>query len=239
MASHLALGAQPGDEQAVTVLIQAVGELSPTSATAAADLGLRVLDLTGPGDRRRPHLVATTVGLLGWAARVGEARALGEGYLLDHPQPAVLEAEIQRGMRRAWVRTTHAPYPAPLPRHLITDATVPGPLRAELIALEQIGAIREDPADSVEHALREAAGLLVAETGNEASLGLLHGARVAFAQEHGRLLEALALAESGPWPTKPEPPAPGAGLGRRPGRGPARPRRCGRRRCRGARDAGA
>jgi DNA-binding CsgD family transcriptional regulator len=219
-ASHLALGAQPGDEQAVTVLIQAIGELSSTSATAAADLGLRVLDLTGPDDRRRPDLVATTVGLLGWAVRVDEARALGEGYLLDHPQPAVLEAEIQRGMRRAWVRTTHAPYPAPMPRGLVTDATVPGLLRADLIALEQIGAMWEDPAESVERALREAAGLISAETsnetgnetGNEASLGLLRGARVAFAQEHGRLLEALALAQSGPWPTKPGLPSPGAGL---------------------------
>jgi DNA-binding CsgD family transcriptional regulator len=211
-ANHLALGAQPGDEQAVTVLIQAVGELSSTSATAAADLGLRVLDLTGPGDRRRPDLVATTVGLLGWAARVGEARALGEGYLLDHPQPAVLEAEIQRGMRRAWVRTTHARYPAPLPRHLVTDATVPGLLRADLIALEQIGAMWEDPAESVERAFREAAGLILAETGNEASPSLLHGARVAFAQEHGYLLKALALAQSGLWPAKPGLPAPGAGL---------------------------
>ena len=47
-ATHLALGAQPGDEQAISVLMEAVGELSATSATAAADLGLRVLDLTGP-----------------------------------------------------------------------------------------------------------------------------------------------------------------------------------------------
>jgi hypothetical protein len=84
-ATHLALGAQPGDEQAISILIHAISELSPTSATAAADLGLRVLDLTGPEDPRRPGLVATTVGLLGWASRVDEARALGEGYLRDHP----------------------------------------------------------------------------------------------------------------------------------------------------------
>src|SRR5262252_7192973 len=79
-ATHLALGAQPGDEQAISVLTQAIGELSSTSATTAADLGLRILDLTGPEDPRRPGLVATTIGLLGWASRVDEARTLGEGY---------------------------------------------------------------------------------------------------------------------------------------------------------------
>jgi DNA-binding CsgD family transcriptional regulator/tetratricopeptide (TPR) repeat protein len=212
VASHLALGAQPGDEQAITVLTQAIGELSLTSATAAADLGLRVLDLARPDDPRRPDLVATTVGLLGWAARVDEARALGEGYLRDHPQPAVLEAEIQRGMRRAWARTTQARYPAPLPRHLVTNTTVPALLRADLITFEQVGAMLEDPAEKVERAFREAAGLIGAGVGHEASLGLLRGARVGFDHEHGRLLKALETAQSGPWPPGVAPPAPGAGL---------------------------
>jgi DNA-binding CsgD family transcriptional regulator len=212
VASHLALGAQSGDEQAITVLIQAIGELSLTSATAAADLGLRVLDLTGPEDLRRPDLVATTVGLLGWATRVDEARALGEGYLLDHPQPAVLEAEIQRGMRRAWARTTHAPYPSPLPRHLVTGTTVPDRLRADLITFEQVGAMWESPAENVEREFREAVRLVADEADNEASLGLLRSARVGFANEHGRLLEALETAQSGPWPARSERPALGAGL---------------------------
>jgi DNA-binding NarL/FixJ family response regulator len=208
VAIHLALGADPGDEQAISVLVQAIGELVPTSATAAADLGLRVLELAGPGDPRRPGFVATTVGLLGWASRVEEARVLGEGYLGEYPQPPALEAEIQRGMRRAWVRTTHEPYPAPLPARLVTEATVPGVVRAELIAFEQIGAMWEDGAQDVERALRRAAAL-IAGPGHEASLGVLRNTRIGLAHEHGHLLDALEIARSGPASA---PPTPGAGL---------------------------
>jgi DNA-binding NarL/FixJ family response regulator/tetratricopeptide (TPR) repeat protein len=211
VATHLALGAEPGDEQAISALTQAIAELAPTSPAAAADLGLRILDLAGPDDQRRPGFVATTVGLLGWASRVDEARALGEGYLLDHPQPAACEAEVQRGMRRAWARTTHAPYPAPLPAHLATDAAVPDGVRAELIAFEQIGAMWQDEAQDVERALSQAAAL-AAGAGNQASLGMLCNARVALAHEHGRLLEALETARSGPDPVRPDPAAQGAGL---------------------------
>lgn len=199
-ATHLAVGAQPGDEQAISVLIRAIGELSPSSAATAADLGLRVLDLTGPEDPRRPGLVATTVGLLGWAARVDEARALGEGFLHDHPQPAALEAEIQRGIRRAWARTTQGPYPVPLPGHLTTDAAVAAPVRADLLAFEQVGAMWEAPPEEVEQALRKAAELVADGAGNETSVGLLANARVVFAHEHGHLLEALETAQSGPRP---------------------------------------
>lgn len=205
-ATHLALGARPGDEQAISVLIRAVGELAPSSASAAADLGLRVLELAGPEDPRRPGVVATTVGLLGWAARADEARALGEGYLDGHPQPAALEAEIQRGMRRAWARTSQGPYPVPLPGRLAADAAVAPWVRADLIAFEQVGALWEAPLEEVEQELARAAGLVTGVTGGEASLVLLAGTRVVLAHEHGRLLEALEAARSAP-----RPPA-GAGL---------------------------
>jgi DNA-binding CsgD family transcriptional regulator/tetratricopeptide (TPR) repeat protein len=200
-ATHLALGAQTGDEQAIAVLTQAISELSPTSATAAADLGLRVLDLTGPEDPRRPGLVATTVGLLGWASRVEEARTLGEGYLRDHPQPAALEAQIHHGMRRAWARSTHAPYPAALPAHLLTDATVPELIRADLIAWQQVGVMWQAPAEDVDQALKEAAKL-IADRDDETSRNILRNVRIALADEHGYLVEAMQTAESDPQPAE-------------------------------------
>jgi DNA-binding CsgD family transcriptional regulator len=200
-ATHLALGAQPGDEQAISILIHAIGELSPTSATAAADLGLRVLDLTGPEDPRRPGLVATTVGLLGWASRVDEARALGEGYLRDHPQSAALEAEIHHGMHRAWARSTHAPYPAPLPGRLLADATVPNLVRADLIAWQQVGVMWQASAEEVDQALNEAAGL-IGDSDDETSRSILRNVRIALANEHGYLLEAMQAARSGLQPAQ-------------------------------------
>ena len=209
-AIHLALGAQPGDEQAISALTEAISELSPTSATAAADLGLRVLDLTGPEDPRRPGLVATTVGLLGWASRVDEARTLGEGYLRDHPQSAALEAEIHHGMRRAWARSVHAPYPAPLPGHLLSDATVPDLIRADLIAWEQVGVMWQAPVEEVEQALKEAAGL-IADSNEEMSLNILRNVRIALADEHGYLLEAMQIARSGPQPAERAQPGHAAG----------------------------
>ena len=145
--------------------------------------------------------MATTVGLLGWASRVDEARALGEGYLLDHPQPAALEAEIHHGMRRAWARSTHAPYPAPLPGHLLTDATVPGLIRADLIAWQQVGVMWQAPAEEVEQALKEAAAL-IADSDDEPSLNILRNVRIALADEHGYLLEAMRTAQSDPQPAE-------------------------------------
>jgi DNA-binding CsgD family transcriptional regulator len=209
-ATHLALGAQPADEQAISVLIQAVAELSPTSAAAAADLGLRVLELTGSADPRRPGMVAATVGLLGWASRVDEARALGEGYLHEHPQSAALEAEIHHGMRRAWARTTHAPYPEPLPSSILTDVTVPGSIRADLIAWQQLGVMWQTAAEEVEHALQQAAEL-TGGSGDEASLSVLRNVRMALAQEHGYLLEATRRARPGPDSTARHRPGQGAG----------------------------
>lgn len=210
-ATHLALGAQAGDEQAICLLVRAISELSPTSATAAADLGLRVLDLIGPADPRRPSLVAGTVGLLGWASRLEEARALGETYLRDHPQGPELAAEIQHGIRQAWSMTTHAPYPAPLPAALIADTRVPARLRAHLIVFEQSGALWHRPEQEARQELGRAAALLEGSD-DEAGLGLLAGVRVGLAHEHGHLLEALDIARPTRARSGSMPPGLGGGL---------------------------
>jgi DNA-binding CsgD family transcriptional regulator len=110
-----------------------------------------------------------------------------------------LEAEIQHGMRRAWARTAHEPYPAPLPGRLLTDAMVPDQIRADLIAWQQLGVMWQAPAKEVERALREACQL-IAGRGHEASLNILRNVRIALAHEHGYLLEAMRTARSGPQP---------------------------------------
>jgi predicted ATPase len=97
VASQLAAGARPGDEQAIAVLEQAIAELAGASPMAAADLAVRALDLIGPDDPRRAQMVARAVRPLGWAGRLDEALALGEGYLADHHPPRTLKP------RSCWV----------------------------------------------------------------------------------------------------------------------------------------
>ena len=138
VASQLVVGARPGDEQAIAVLEQAIAEVAGASPVAAADLAVRVLELIGPDDPRRAEMVAKAVRPLGWAGRLEEALALGEGYLAGHHPPPHVEAAILLGVRLAWVASRSSPYPHPLPEKIISDATVSPGIRANLIALQQV-----------------------------------------------------------------------------------------------------
>jgi DNA-binding CsgD family transcriptional regulator len=195
VAKHAAIGALPGDEGAIEALGGAIGELFGTSPPAAADLALRILELLGPEDPRRPMFVATAVQLLGWAARLGEARALGEAYIADNELPAVLEAEIQLGMRRAWTTSTGRPYPIPLPDALVADETVPAAVRGNLIAFSSHTPIFHRPAEEVREAFRRAEALVEGH-GDGTDQAVVQGMHISLEHEHGRLIEGLAIAES-------------------------------------------
>ena len=160
IASHLAIGAVPGDEGAIETLARAAGELFGTSPSAAGDLGLRIVELLADEDPRRPGFVATAVAMLGWSGRMEDARGLGEGYLADHDPPIALDAQIQLGMRRAWLMHTGEPYPTTLPAHLVTDERISAAVRADLIAVDQNPAILARPAGDVAPMLARAAELV-------------------------------------------------------------------------------
>ena len=83
---------------------------------------------------------------------------------------------------------------------------MPGSIRADLIAWQQLGAMWEIPAEEVEHALQRATDL-TGGSGDEASLSVLRTVRMALAQEHGYLLEAAQRARSGPLAGEHAPPA--------------------------------
>jgi DNA-binding CsgD family transcriptional regulator len=195
IAKHVAIGALPGDDGAIEALGRAIGELFGTSPPAAADLALRILELLGPDDPRRPASVATAVQLLGWAARLGEARALGEAYIADNELPAVLEAEIQLGMRRAWTTSTGQPYPIPLPDALLADETVPAVVRGNLIAFSSHTPIFHRPAEEVRETFRRAEALVEGH-GDGTDQFVVQSMHISLEHEHGRLVDALAIAES-------------------------------------------
>jgi DNA-binding CsgD family transcriptional regulator len=142
VAGQYAAGSWPGDDEAIEVLGTAAGELFGTSPSAAADLALRAVELLPAHDQRRPALSAMAIRLLGWAGRLEEARAFGEGYLATHQVPPQEEAEILLGIRRAWTTGLVRPYPAQLPAHILDNPAVQTGIRANLLAIEQLGRIQ-------------------------------------------------------------------------------------------------
>jgi DNA-binding CsgD family transcriptional regulator/tetratricopeptide (TPR) repeat protein len=195
IASHLAIGAVPGDDEAIETLGGAASDLFGNSPSAAADLALRIVQLLGDEDPRRPGWVAAAVQMLGWSGRLQDARALGETYLADHDLPVALQAQIQLGMRRAWLMHTGVPYPTTLPPHLVTDDAISPAVRADLIVVDQNPAILARPASEVTPMLDRAAELVKID-GDATDLAFVQSIRLGLEQEQGNLLAALTIAQA-------------------------------------------
>jgi DNA-binding CsgD family transcriptional regulator len=72
-ATHLMHYARPGDSRALAGLDQAVNEVLPSSPQTAADLAVRALELTAPGDTGRFDRTVTAVYALTTSGRLPEA----------------------------------------------------------------------------------------------------------------------------------------------------------------------
>jgi DNA-binding CsgD family transcriptional regulator len=72
-AAHLMDSARPGDAAALAVLDRAAQEVLSASPETAADLAVRALDLTAPGDRERSDRALTAVRALTAAGSLNEA----------------------------------------------------------------------------------------------------------------------------------------------------------------------
>ena len=137
VAGQLAIGAAPGDAEALAAMLEAVKELGPSSPNAAADLALRMLELAG--DRtERAAMVLAAVDVLGRAGRLTEARAVAERYLVTHRPPGPVAADLHFQLRQIWVIDRHDPYPTPVPPHVFADPAVGAGLAAALTALDRV-----------------------------------------------------------------------------------------------------
>lgn len=96
VASQLALGASPGDGQAISWLRRAAQQAAPRAPTIAADLLRRALDLTAPEDPERDEVIAEYVWSLAWSGRPGDAESLAEEVL-----GRAHDASIGRVLRQA------------------------------------------------------------------------------------------------------------------------------------------
>ena len=77
-APHLMAAAEPGDQEAVTVLRQAAAEIAGQAPHAAAELSLRAIDLAGPGQPGWTEALVGTVRLAAWASMFSDAAALAQ-----------------------------------------------------------------------------------------------------------------------------------------------------------------
>jgi DNA-binding CsgD family transcriptional regulator/tetratricopeptide (TPR) repeat protein len=80
-AAHLMRHARPGDTSALAGLDQAMHEVLPSSPQTAAELAVRALDLTDPGDPRRFDRTVTAVFALTTAGRLPEAAEFARSAL--------------------------------------------------------------------------------------------------------------------------------------------------------------
>ena len=195
VAGQLAIGAHPGDVAAAAAIGQAVTELTPSSPNAAADLGLRALELAGDHDEPGLDLVRTVTHALGLAGRIAEAREVGERYLADHRLPAAAEAELQLQLRQPWVLDRLEAYPVPLPRSLLADPAVDPGVAATLAALDQMPNILDGHGDEADQVLGDAIRT-VTQSGPDAARAMLIRLRVLNSLIRGRFREALAQAEA-------------------------------------------
>jgi DNA-binding CsgD family transcriptional regulator len=97
VAAQVAESAEPGDEEAISILLRAGESLANSDPGAGADLSRRALELAPRDHAMRGPLLAQTAILLHSAGRVGEARAFADTHLRD-ALPAEQEAEVLLGI---------------------------------------------------------------------------------------------------------------------------------------------
>ena len=97
VAAQIAASAEPGDDEAISILLRAGEALASTDPGAGADLSHRALELAPRDHTLRGPLLAQTAVLLHSAGRVDEAREFADTNLRD-ALPAEQEAEVLLGI---------------------------------------------------------------------------------------------------------------------------------------------
>lgn len=206
IAGQLAIGARPGDSEAITALSDAVRELLPTSPGSAADLAVRALELAGERDRCRdsderdrcpdPELVLAAVHALALAGRGRDALALGRRHLASGQLTASAEAALELDLRQAWLLERDFPYPDPLSERLVNDPAADPVVYALASALERASGMWVGRGEEADREIDRAYEIVLA-SGRALEFGTVAYLRVSNSMLRGRLVEALARARAG------------------------------------------
>jgi ATP/maltotriose-dependent transcriptional regulator MalT len=134
VAHHLLRTGRSGTVEAVTLLRVAAREVAGTAPATAATLILRALDTLGPHGPDRATVIAEAVSLLASAARLHEARELGEEALragLDGETEAVLLLGLAEAFKHGGQNQSAVDYAD----RGLADTSVSDPTRARLHAI--------------------------------------------------------------------------------------------------------
>jgi len=127
VAEHLLRSGRSGTADAVTLLRSAAREVAGAAPATAADLMVHALEAIGPHGSGRAAVIAEAVGLLASAARLTQARELGEEALragLDGETEAVLLLGLAEAFKHAGQNQNAVRYADRGLRHAeISDAT--------------------------------------------------------------------------------------------------------------------
>ncbi|MFE7595798.1 AAA family ATPase [Streptomyces sp. NPDC057494] len=199
-ATHVAFGARRGDAQALRVLRDAADSIVGAAPGAAADLLIRLVELSGPGDLDRPENVCRALAALSFSGRMDEATELAEAELAAAPDPTAL-ATVRHGVAAALKFAGRTPEVLTLVGLALSDEGVPLVNQAQLWSLrahtlvdgglaagKDAGCEAADAAGGEAVRLGEAAGAPAAVTSG-------YTARSRAALAAGRVDEAVVLAE--------------------------------------------
>jgi DNA-binding CsgD family transcriptional regulator/DNA-binding Lrp family transcriptional regulator len=172
VAEQLALGAQPGDSDAVAVLHAAARQAARRAPGIAVELLERALALVADADELRPRLLADLVPTLLWSGRPQDAEARAEEALAPPPPPE-LEGTLRLGLVEALsAQGRHADVIEEV-RRAIGRPALTADLRSQLQA-EMANALGfVDDLESAERAAREAVVIGTPVRSKGAEMGLL------------------------------------------------------------------
>ena len=193
VAEQLALGARPGDADAVAWLHAAAREAARRSPVTAAELLVRAVELAGDADDIRPRLIADLVPTLLWSGKPETAEARAREALAERLPPE-LEGTLRLGLGRALsAQGRHEDLIAEVGR-AISQVGLTADLRSQLHAEAANSLSFVGDLDGAERDAREAIaiGRPVRSEGAEMGMLVLSDA----ARVRGNLHEALAYAEN-------------------------------------------
>jgi DNA-binding CsgD family transcriptional regulator/tetratricopeptide (TPR) repeat protein len=192
VAEHLLRSGRTGTADAVAMLREAARQVAAMAPATAADLMLHALHALPEHDQDRTAVVAEAVGLLAAAARVREARELGEDAL-DAGLSAQTEAELLLGLAEACKHAGQNDNAVEYATRGLHHDAVTDAVRARLHAIRAHAMFYVDDLAGADESGAEAERLGAA--GGEYAAAVFGGtARSLVAQAEGRMSDALSHA---------------------------------------------